>query len=427
MFCKHCGSQVDAKANFCSNCGRGLVEKEGQPDSSSPSFFSKPVPSWFKIFLATVGAIGLAILLFVLFSEDLTDTVDGHLKALRSDHFTQAYYNYTSKDFQEAVSLEKFRDFFTQYPIFSQSDSVRFIERNVNHSKGNLDALLLNKQGIGTLAQYHLVKEGDKWKIFSIKLEEMDQDQELETAKKHGQETTSNASSEMEAFDETPVFKVVHEQLEAIRRGELTKAYQEFSSQEFKKATSLEEFTAFIHSQPGFGSNEKADWGTLKFDNNIALLDADFFSKEGQVFEVDYNLVLEDNRWKILHIEIVPQLQGNFTAHAKPLKFDKFVFGTSVNDQGLIVNPSQTFDHDDDTIYLNLYISQGKEGTPLEVILSHEETRNKVAPVKTSLTIPGGSILTILFSASDEQWPLGTYRVEAHAQDTDAEARFTID
>lgn len=167
MFCQQCGANIPSESKFCSQCG---IKVEDASTTNVVNESGKGSPLWFKFFFGLIALIGAIALFIVLSSEDLTDTVENQLKALRQNHITEAYYQYTAKAFQEATSLELFHEFINKYPLFSKTQSVRFIDRNVNNNHGILDAILTQEKGTDVTVQYQLVKEDGRWKVLSIKL-----------------------------------------------------------------------------------------------------------------------------------------------------------------------------------------------------------------------------------------------------------------
>ena len=49
MFCKHCGSQIDETAKFCTTCGK-IVEREeyAANQNAAPDYFDTPAPNYYN-------------------------------------------------------------------------------------------------------------------------------------------------------------------------------------------------------------------------------------------------------------------------------------------------------------------------------------------------------------------------------------------
>lgn len=157
MYCKHCGKEIETQETIAPGHQQAATKKTS--------------PLWFKTLLGAVVLIFVALLIKTFLTEDLTDTVEGQLKAIKQGNFAEAYYAFSSKKFQEATSLEAFMDFIKKYPAFSENKSIQFKERNVNNDVGTLDGVMTTNHDKKILVEYKLVKELDQWKILSIRLE----------------------------------------------------------------------------------------------------------------------------------------------------------------------------------------------------------------------------------------------------------------
>lgn len=157
MHCKHCGKDSEEP----------VASTNQQPETK------KTMPLWFKSLLGLVGLVAGILLLNVFLTEDLTDTVKHQMKTIRQGQIAEAYNDFSSKKFKEATSFEAFDEFIKKYPAFSENKSIQFKERNVNNDVGTLDCVMTTKNDKKMLAEYKLVKESDRWKILSIRLEDM--------------------------------------------------------------------------------------------------------------------------------------------------------------------------------------------------------------------------------------------------------------
>lgn len=97
--------------------------------------------------------------------------------------------------------------------------------------------------------------------------------------------------------------KVVNAQLDAIRAGDFQKAYT-YCSEEFKRATSFENFKFFVQQQPSLSNNQRVKISSREIKNDICTLKGTLVSKNGGVTPVKYRLVKEEKRWRILSVRI---------------------------------------------------------------------------------------------------------------------------
>lgn len=393
MLCKQCGFSLSSHANFCPGCGNKITEEDRQKGLEQ-----KHPAKWFKALFGLILA-GLVLSIFlILFSDHLTEVVSDQLQAIKENRVTEAYYRYTSKPFQKATSLESFRQFIHSYPIFSQHKSVRFIDRESNEDIGSLQAMVLTEQGNEIPVEYQLVKEGDKWLIEHIKLD----DSYLE-------ESPAVRDTD-EVFDSGPLKSSINGLMGQIRLGNLTKAYRDYTSQDFQKTTPFAEFEEFLKVNPSFSGGQVLEFTDLTFDNNIGTMKGVMIGSDGKRLGVEYDLIEEDGAWKIFHVKMYHLEDQSL---ASELQFTKFVLGAEIDGNNLVKAPKKVFKDGSEEIYLNLYISNIKSGTTVEVVFEHVDTGSRIAPVSKVVSDDGDVILTFVFSPPDSGWPKGNYRLLA--------------
>lgn len=512
MLCKQCGFNLSNQANFCPSCGNKITDEERQQNSSP-----KQSAKWLKILLGILIAGLTLITLLILLSEDMTDIVSEQLKSIKENRLTEAYYDYTSKSFQEATSLDRFREFMNIYPAFAHNKSVRFIDRTTENDSGSLHAMILTEQGVEIPVQYSLVREGDKWKIESIKLEDigsqgasiddgeqaaivapielqlqalqkrevrqgydtlskqysekMPWDQfdsfvkghpiffqyksvNYEAIQRSGDKATVNARLESrkdqvvvsyelvqeegkwkiagmqlqgnesakevdqakkdEVFDSKPLETVIKAQMEQIRQKNFMKAYEDYTSKDFQKSTTIKEFEGFIKDNTSFSENSSVELDDISFDNNVATMAGILKSRDGKVYPVEYDLVQENGVWKIFHVQVLNPDQRVKKA-ASDLQFSKFVLGSGLGNDGLVVSSKTTFKTNSGDIYLNLYVDNVKSDTKIQVVFEHVDSHSTIEPVSSRVSEDGNVILTFIFSPPTNGWPKGKYRLSASA------------
>src|SRR5947209_8284812 len=104
MLCPRCKNNVDSNHAYCSKCGYKMEENIGK---SSHSWFK--TPGGILTLLALSCFVGAILGMYGLVTPGvIEDTIDNQLKAIKENHFTQAYYDYTDKGFQSAITLDEF-------------------------------------------------------------------------------------------------------------------------------------------------------------------------------------------------------------------------------------------------------------------------------------------------------------------------------
>lgn len=100
------------------------------------------------------------------------------------------------------------------------------------------------------------------------------------------------------------LFDVIESQLKALRAKEIDKAYNDYTSTEFRKNTTLESFKAMISKFKSFSNNRLFQSHSFYVENEIATFGGDLLSEEGESIPVEYDFVMENGKWKILGIQI---------------------------------------------------------------------------------------------------------------------------
>lgn len=95
----------------------------------------------------------------------------------------------------------------------------------------------------------------------------------------------------------------VNQQLSALRQGDIKKAYS-YTSKSFQEHTSLAQFTGFVKKYPGLENNQSASFNNREINNGIGILKGELTAKNGGVIPIQYQLVKEEDQWKILSIKL---------------------------------------------------------------------------------------------------------------------------
>lgn len=96
--------------------------------------------------------------------------ISGQLQALRNEEVTSAYYNFTSKSFQEKTSFTEFRQFLTNFPVLAKHDAVSFKDPILHEGTGRIEVNLHELNDGTTTLLYLLGIEDDQWKIFGLEV-----------------------------------------------------------------------------------------------------------------------------------------------------------------------------------------------------------------------------------------------------------------
>lgn len=407
MFCSHCGAEVIPSYHYCPACGTKLDSSTIIPDepSSPQAVKKKPMPIWFKIvaFLAVLALIGVTA--GILFTESLVDVVDHQLEALREQDISKAY-GYTSKDFQAATSLDQFRNFVEAYPVFLNNQTAHFSQRSIEHNIGTLKGNLTSQERVSTPVEYKLIKDDGKWKILSIRLLK-----------------PGNIQNAKEAGHAEDLIEVAKAQLKDIQDQKITEAYQNYSSKEFKDATSEEAFSEFIKRYPILHYHHVVSFHKPVIRNGVGTLSVILQSDQVAAY-VKYYLIYENQSWKIWSMrilsptemqegkskEIKPAKTSASETEAEAMKIGSITLGSEVDEQGQIKHPANNFTSDLHDLYVDIQIVNGRKDSMIYLNLKHLESGSTI-PAKAAIEENGDTMLMSVFSPPAAGWPKGHYQL----------------
>lgn len=315
MLCTHCGADLSAQSKFCPNCGHKQEEDSAEHSSKPGAAPAKSTPLWFKAIIA-LTALGLVLgSLATLMSEDATDIIEEQLQALKEDHITEAYYDYTAKGFRESTSLEQFRNFVKEHTAFIKNSSVEFTERNIDGDQGSLDAVLSSVNDTKTHINFHVVKEGNKWKVLSIRIE--DTAQPGRTAPSTAAPVKPAAQPEAASDVNSPLLTPIKRQLSAIKEGDISAGYRETVSKKFAEKTSEKEFIDYIKTHPILTEYTSVSYSDVHRRGSNGSANALLKSTGGDAV-INYEVIEEGGTWKIwsLHLEEHPSISALSDVHA---------------------------------------------------------------------------------------------------------------
>lgn len=412
MYCSHCGEELTPNYRFCPSCGTKIDESTViAPEPPVHQVVQKkPMPIWFKIaaFVAVLALIGVTA--GILFTESLVDVVDNQLSALRENDISKAYYNYTSKDFQAATSLDQFRSFIDAYPVFLNNDSAHFSQRTIEHNIGILKGTLTSQDKVNTPIEYKLIKDDGKWRILSIRLLKP---RKIENAKE------PDAAKNL--------IEVAKSQLKSIQDQKFAEAYDQYSSKEFKEATSEEAFTKFVKRYPILSDYHVVSFHKPLIRNGVGTLSVILQSDKAAAY-AKYYFIQSDQMWKIWSMRILspsigaPQKSGEINGEAssepqlqtEQMSISSISLGDEVDEKGQIMNPTKSFTSELQDLYVDIKITHGRKGNMIYLDLKHLESGSSI-PAKAALEENGDTMLMSVFSPPASGWPVGNYQLTVTA------------
>lgn len=101
----------------------------------------------------------------------------------------------------------------------------------------------------------------------------------------------------------------IDNQLTALRSGDIEKAYS-YTSKDFQKSTSINDFKQFLKQYPSLKENQSAFFNMREVKNNTGYVQGTLTAKDGAKTPIEYRLIKEDGSWKILNIRVIPTGAG---------------------------------------------------------------------------------------------------------------------
>ena len=214
--------------------------------------------------------------------QSIENAVQKQLSLLLSGNLEEAYA-LTSKAFKAGTSKIEFDSFIKEHPFFGKnqgSKTKKWIDRNIGKA-----LVEIQEDGDAYAVDFTLFKEDGEWKIWGMEVKQVQED------------GLPNSEDDQ---------RFVSHLLKVIREGKLQEAYDLSMSQDFKKVTSIEEFKKFIQVSPFF----RPPWTAKMFEratlNDKAVLKVEFFSSgENSPEVVEFDLVKEEGKWKVVGIKVL--------------------------------------------------------------------------------------------------------------------------
>ena len=94
----------------------------------------------------------------------------------------------------------------------------------------------------------------------------------------------------------------IERQIAALKAGDIDSAYSQ-TSIAFRDATSKEQLSAFVKSNPILLNTAEYNFSERSFENNLGTVKGTLTSTDGGVIPIEYRLVKENDEWKILALK----------------------------------------------------------------------------------------------------------------------------
>lgn len=223
----------------------------------------------------------------------IIEMIDYHLRALREGDIARAY-EATSKEFRKATPLEGFQKFLGSFPILTNHKQIDVKIEAIQVSRADQASradvvVTLNPEKEAIPVEYQLVKEAGLWKIWNIQVISR-------TAP-----AIANLLSNPELLKQP-----IEAQLNALKNDEVIKAYEIYTSNQFKKIVSLDIFKQFLTDFPALTDFKSIKFLNPSIHNGTGLISVELLNEKGSII-FGYTLGIEDEKWKIWGMEVTSE------------------------------------------------------------------------------------------------------------------------
>lgn len=211
--------------------------------------------------------------------DDAENTLIHHFQAIKEQKLTEAYFAYTSKDFQKSTSLEQFKTFIRSIAQIGDDSTLEIEEKRNGENQRSILALITRPQTEPIYFHIDLIKEDDGWKIVSW---------------------------HQSSPEEKAQLALLEQALDLIREKKTDEAYSSAAGTEFRKITTPEGFVDFLENYPilsTFTSSELLDITTEHHHPVIYIR----LQNELQEATIAFTLEQELGAWKIRGIQVKDQ------------------------------------------------------------------------------------------------------------------------
>jgi len=122
-------------------------------------------------------------------------------------------------------------------------------------------------------------------------------------------------------MDSAQILSLIESQINAIQKNDLISAYNDFTTGQFRNATTLDEFKYFITSYPVFTNTKNAYFGNADVKGDYATIQGTISSVQGDNSFVTYYLAREGGNWKILGIDLPKPTANEQQPEQQPYDF----------------------------------------------------------------------------------------------------------
>lgn len=204
---------------------------------------------------------------------------------------------------------------------------------------------------------------------------------------------------------------VARQQLTAIKAGDIQQAYA-MTSTEFQKATSLKQFKKFLQSYPILSDSNSVTFSERKIDNGMGYLAGTLTGPNGNTKNIEFQLIKEDEQWKIQGIQLSDKLIDSNTALKDHARIHAILVSDEADSDGFVNAEKIKISANARKIYATIQILSSSPGGAVSATLIHLPQGTKTGPSIDKTTKGGNIMKAFSFSRKEKTWPTGRYEVQ---------------
>lgn len=282
MQCEKCGSEIEEKSGVCLHCGTTSSQELSQKGYVAV----QPKRRWWKWLLGVLIAF---ILFFYWVGQSVVlpqDVILEQLNVLKEGKLTEAYYDFTSKDFQKATTLDFFKNYVKASPVFTSGKLFLVEQETLEGSVSVIRGFIVGEDDSSFEVIYQMIYEDGEWKILSVS-----------PVSKEEKEETTPTSVTQQYIEPAVTF------LDYIQTPEFPNVYEKKVSKDFLENTSYKAFSQFVNKNPILSQFQEFEIVQHQLNRGLGEIYITL-NPETESIPLAITVVKEDGAWKIYRFSV---------------------------------------------------------------------------------------------------------------------------
>ena len=209
------------------------------------------------------------------------------------------------------------------------------------------------------------------------------------------------------------------EQLSAIKSGDTAVAYS-MTSKAFQQESSMDDFKKFIDKYPVLHDYKDITFTERKIENGLGYLNGTIEGTDGSKMQIEYQLVKENDKWKIQAIRIsdvglsssAEDTQSPFQAanDRSGIVLHDVLINDLADEEGYVSDTKSTLSKSAPKIFATVQVVAPNGKGKVETILV-QSNGERIGPTMGEITKKGNIMKAFSFTRTTEKWPPGKYSI----------------